>query len=148
MFSDVTARRFITRNREILRASCRESLEEPAKSDERDSLLRNNRPTWNIYRHAESSVSLFAATANLSGPIPTSRGKKTFDKRLDIPVVRSLDSRGFLYLAKSDPRKRRMDLGESSTPSSLTMAALILISGPYQLTSSPTTDRNEQRFSV
>lgn len=25
--------------------------------------------------------------ANLSGPIPTSRGKKTFDKRPDIPAV-------------------------------------------------------------
>lgn len=49
--------------------------------------LRNSQHGTYIYRHAESSVSLFAMPANLSGPIPTSRGKKTFDKRPDIPAV-------------------------------------------------------------
>ncbi|KYM77332.1 hypothetical protein ALC53_12313 [Atta colombica] len=66
-----------------------------------------SRPTCDIYRHAESSVSLFASLANLSGPIPTSRGKKTFDKRPDILAVGpSGFTRGFLNLAESDPCER------------------------------------------
>lgn len=73
------------------------------KSDERDSLSVTADQPWDIYRHAESSVSLFVALANLSGPIPTSRGKKTFDKRPEIPAVGPLGfARGFLNLAKSD----------------------------------------------
>ncbi|KYN35902.1 hypothetical protein ALC56_09693 [Trachymyrmex septentrionalis] len=65
------------------------------------------RPTCDIYRHAESSVLLFASLANLSGPIPTSRGKKTFDKRPDILAVGpSSFARGFLNLAESDPCER------------------------------------------
>lgn len=72
------------------------------KSDERDSLSVTADQPWDIYRHAESSVSLFAALANLSGPIPTSRGKKTFDKRPDIPAVGPQGfAQGFLNLRPS-----------------------------------------------
>lgn len=35
-------------------------------------------------RDIESSTKLFAGPANLSDPIPTSRRKKTFDKRPDV----------------------------------------------------------------
>lgn len=47
------------------------------------------------HRDGESSAKLFASGANLSDPIPTSRRKKTFDKRLDIPAKGALGQLAF-----------------------------------------------------
>lgn len=112
------SRRFIRSNREILREMPRRSWR--AKTDLGRECSVSGEPRGGHRGTSKARRRLFAGSANLSDPIPTTRRKKTFDKRPDV-LTKGPSRPGSACRANPDARRcplppeRRMCLKVSWT---------------------------------